>query len=147
MRLNASFIPLAFILAPSIALASGTPPVAEAAGPYSTDEGSTVTLGGTEVGSRLRWGFSVSQRLGVDDLEAMLVAFGAAPLGSDEAEDASSAPVPAEFLLGVRYRAPFGLRVQLAGGSGLGAAMGNPEFRILGQIGIAFGIPKPKYKG
>ena len=103
-------------------------------------------FGTTEVGTRLRWGFSASQRLGVDDLEAMLVAFGAGPIGSDEPEGAESAPVPVEFLVGVRYRAPFGMRVQLAGGSGLTAAIGNPEFRILGQIGIDFGIPKNKYK-
>jgi outer membrane protein OmpA-like peptidoglycan-associated protein len=91
-------------------------------------------------GHRFRWGASVSVPLVRKDIEAMAVAYGAVPLDPLEV---SVGATPVEVLAGVRYKAPFGLRLQLAGGAGVTPAVGAPAFRIVGQVGWNFGLPKP----
>ena len=89
-------------------------------------------------GPRFRWGGTVSIPLGTPVLEVMATVFGSVPL---DPLDASLSTTPVELLAGVRVQAPFGLRMQLAGGAGLTSGLGAPVFRVVGQVGWNFGLP------
>jgi outer membrane protein OmpA-like peptidoglycan-associated protein len=89
--------------------------------------------------SELRWGASLAVPLGLQELQGVATVFGAVPL-DPEAVSASTTPV--ELLGGVRFRHDVGLRVQLAAGGGLTPAVGAPEFRVVGQIGWTFRLPR-----
>ena len=100
----------------------------------------TQDLVGYRSSHRFRWGGTLSIPLGIKSLEAMATGYGALPLDPLEVNP-STAPV--EVLGGIRYKAPFGLRLQLAGGAGVTSAIGNPAVRVVGQVGWNFGLPRP----
>jgi outer membrane protein OmpA-like peptidoglycan-associated protein len=101
----------------------------------------TSVLAGYRNGPRFKWGGTVSIPLGTKALEIMATVFGAVPL---DPLDVAPSTTPVEVLAGVKVKAPFGLRLQLAGGAGLTGGLGAPVFRVVGQVGWNFGLPEIK---
>lgn len=98
----------------------------------------TSVLANYRNGPRLRWGGTVSIPLGTPIVEVQAAVFGSVPL---DPLDVGPTTTPVELLAGAEFKAPFGLRAQIAGGAGLTSGLGAPVFRVVGQVGWNFGLP------
>jgi outer membrane protein OmpA-like peptidoglycan-associated protein len=91
-----------------------------------------VQLLGSTIDDMLRWGVGAEIPL-VAKLSVLLEAFGALNV---MAADFADRDAPTEALLGARFRAS-GWTAQLAGGAGVIAGIGAPEWRVLFAVGYA----------